>query len=244
MLDGVMIEPSVSVPSAKPTRPAAVAAPGPADDPLEPVSAHPWIARRAAEPHAALRQRSHRQLGDQHCAGVRAGARRPSRRDRAPESLYGFAPQVVWMPLVAKRSFAPHGMPCSGPRYLPAFQLRGPPWRPARARDPRSASRRSAAARRSASRRSRYILVRSVDVIRRLSMSDDEHGDRLETRFVEAGCDSHGVVPAGDRAAAHSGVALAASAVCLVGTAGRSSPARCRAGCRACAAARSCRDCG
>ena len=33
--DGEMIEPSVSVPIEKPTRPAAVAAPGPADDPLE-----------------------------------------------------------------------------------------------------------------------------------------------------------------------------------------------------------------
>src|SRR6188474_2657259 len=32
---GEMIEPRVSVPIAKPTRPAAVAAPGPADDPLE-----------------------------------------------------------------------------------------------------------------------------------------------------------------------------------------------------------------
>ena len=33
-----MIEPRVSVPIAKPTRPAAVAEPGPADDPLEPRS--------------------------------------------------------------------------------------------------------------------------------------------------------------------------------------------------------------
>ena len=37
---------------------------------------------------------------------------------------YGFAPQVVRMPLVAKRSFAPHGMPCSGPRYRPLSPCR------------------------------------------------------------------------------------------------------------------------
>ena len=35
-----MIEPRVSVPIAKPTRPAAVAEPGPADDPLEPRPFH------------------------------------------------------------------------------------------------------------------------------------------------------------------------------------------------------------
>src|SRR6476469_1089948 len=34
--DGEMIDPHVSVPIVKPARPAAVAAPGPADDPLEP----------------------------------------------------------------------------------------------------------------------------------------------------------------------------------------------------------------
>src|SRR6185503_2924771 len=37
--DGETIEPSVSVPIEKPTRPAAVAAAGPADEPLEPVCA-------------------------------------------------------------------------------------------------------------------------------------------------------------------------------------------------------------
>ena len=38
MLAGVMIEPRVSLPRAKPTRPAAVADAGPADDPLDPDS--------------------------------------------------------------------------------------------------------------------------------------------------------------------------------------------------------------
>src|SRR5437764_730703 len=38
VLEGEMIEPRVSVPMAKATRPADVAAPGPADDPLELVS--------------------------------------------------------------------------------------------------------------------------------------------------------------------------------------------------------------
>ena len=36
--DGEMIDPRVSVPIEKPTRPAAVADPGPAEDPLEPFS--------------------------------------------------------------------------------------------------------------------------------------------------------------------------------------------------------------
>ena len=50
----------------------------------------------------------------------RAAARRRSRRvDHL--ILVRLAPQVVGMPLVASRSFAPHGMPCSGPRYLPAL---------------------------------------------------------------------------------------------------------------------------
>ena len=65
-----MIEPSVSVPIEKPTRPAAVAAPGPADDPLELRSMFHGIVRRAAEPHAALRERAHRQLRDQHRARI------------------------------------------------------------------------------------------------------------------------------------------------------------------------------
>ena len=48
----------------------------------------------------------------------RAAARRRWRRSRRPGSDTGAAPHVVRMPLVANRSLAPHGMPCSGPRYV------------------------------------------------------------------------------------------------------------------------------
>src|SRR4249920_3325072 len=100
MLAGVMIDPRVSVPIAKPTSPAAVAAHGPADDPLEPVSGRhglrvvppnqtpPW----ASDPIESL-----------------ATSTAPALRNRsttvASSSItccaYGAAPQVVRMPLVA-----------------------------------------------------------------------------------------------------------------------------------------------
>ena len=65
-----MIEPRVSVPIAKPTSPAAVAEPGPADDPLDPLLRVPRIVGLAAEPVVALRQRAHRELRDEDRAGV------------------------------------------------------------------------------------------------------------------------------------------------------------------------------
>src|SRR6188474_2778150 len=42
-VEGETIEPSVSVPSEKPTSPAAVAEPGPADDPLDPRPFHGFL---------------------------------------------------------------------------------------------------------------------------------------------------------------------------------------------------------
>ena len=110
-----MIEPRVSVPMAKATSPADVAAPGPADDPLElPSGAHglrvdppnhtpPW----ASEPIDSL-----------------AHSTAPASRSRSTivastsgtRLSNGLAPHVVLMPLVSNRSLAPHGMPWSGPR--------------------------------------------------------------------------------------------------------------------------------
>src|SRR5579872_7048006 len=109
-----MIEPRVSVPIEKPTRPAAVAEPGPADDPLELVSGAQGL--RVMPPN---------QLPP--CASAPidslATSTAPASRNRSTmvassvgiRSLYGSAPQVVRIPLVSNRSFAPHGIPCSGP---------------------------------------------------------------------------------------------------------------------------------
>src|SRR5262249_44810591 len=114
MLAGVMIEQRVSVPSVKPTSPAAVAEQEPADEPLDSVSGFhglrvvppnqtpPW----ASDPIESF-------------ATSTAPASRRRSTTVASWSItccsYGFAPHVVLIPLVAKRSFAPHGMPWSGP---------------------------------------------------------------------------------------------------------------------------------
>ena len=114
-----MMEPSVSVPIAKPTRPAAVAAAGPAEEPLElrsvfhgffvlpPNHTPPW----ASDPIDSL-------------ATSTAPASRRRSTTVASTSItwfsYGLAPHVVRMPLVARRSFAPHGMPWNWPWYFPA----------------------------------------------------------------------------------------------------------------------------
>ena len=58
------------MPIANATQPAAVADPGPADEPLDPRLRIPGIARLPAEPHVALRERAERELGDEHRAGV------------------------------------------------------------------------------------------------------------------------------------------------------------------------------
>src|SRR5689334_13425000 len=109
-----MIEPRVSVPIAKPTRPADVAEPGPADEPLELFSGDHGL--RVDPPNQTPPWAS---------APIDSFATRtaPASRSRsttvastcATRFSYGFAPNVVLMPLVSRRSFAPHGIPCSGP---------------------------------------------------------------------------------------------------------------------------------
>ena len=115
-----MIEPRVSVPIAKATRPADVAAPGPADDPLELLSGDHGL--RVDPPNHTPP-----------CASAPidslAHSTAPASRSRstmvastwAIRFSYGLAPHVVLIPLVSNRSFTPNGMPCSGPRYLPAL---------------------------------------------------------------------------------------------------------------------------
>src|SRR5215471_6648469 len=103
---GETIDPSVSVPSEKPTRPAAVADADPALDPLEVASVFhgvfvmPWNQRPpcASAPIESL------------AISTAPAARRRSTTVAsyvATRVWYGSAPNVVRMPLVSKRSFTP-----------------------------------------------------------------------------------------------------------------------------------------
>src|SRR3954453_15933522 len=164
-----MIEPRVSVPIAKATSPAAVAAPGPADDPLELLSGDHGL--RVEPPNHTPP-----------CASAPidsfAHSTAPASRSRstmvasicATRFSYGFAPHVVLIPLVSNRSLTPNGTPCSGPRYLPALISLS-----AAAAWASASSSVSVATQWRLSpyflRRARYILVRSVDDTRRLSSS-------------------------------------------------------------------------
>jgi len=112
---GLTMLPPVSLPIANPTSPAAVAAPGPALEPDAPSSSsHGFIvcppnqiSLSASAPRLSL-----------------ATSTAPAAFNRSTTALsfsgtrlrYGSAPYVVAMPAVSSRSFAPHGIPCSGPR--------------------------------------------------------------------------------------------------------------------------------
>ena len=110
-----MMEPSVSVPTEKATRPAAVAAPGPADEPLEPRAGAQGL--RVMPPNQTL-PRASAPIDSLATSTAPAASNRSI--TVASSSMiccsYGRAPQVVRAPRVANRSLAPHGMPCSGPR--------------------------------------------------------------------------------------------------------------------------------
>src|SRR5947209_10066187 len=112
--DGDRIDPLVSVPIANPTSPAAVADPGPADDPLDPSCRfHGFI---VCPPN----QRSPcANSPDASFASSTAPASRSISTTLASSSsiwsLYASEPHVVLKPLTVMMSFAPHGIPCSGP---------------------------------------------------------------------------------------------------------------------------------
>ena len=112
--------PPVSLPIEKPTSPAAVAAPGPALDARRALLEQPRVHRLPAEPDVVERERAEAELRDQH----RARLVQPARRRRRPSSARGCGTarrrRSSAMPAVSSRSLAPQGMPCSGPRYLPA----------------------------------------------------------------------------------------------------------------------------
>jgi len=67
---GETMLPRVSLPSAKPTSPPAVALAEPADEPLDPRAVSQGLRVRLLEPPVARRQRPQRQLGHEHGASL------------------------------------------------------------------------------------------------------------------------------------------------------------------------------
>src|SRR6267142_5242364 len=118
-VEGEEIEPKVSEPTLNATHPAAVAEAGPADEPLDPCLVFHGF--RVTPPNHTSP-----------CANAPsvnfATSTAPALSNRfttvASCSIIWVsnpaAPQVVRYPFVASRSLAPHGSPCSGPRYFPA----------------------------------------------------------------------------------------------------------------------------
>src|SRR5882757_1797478 len=118
-VDGEEIEPSVSEPMLKATHPAAVADAGPAEEPLEPCAAFHGL--RVLPPNHTSPCASAPSVNFATSTAPAASSRCTT---AASSSTVCFsnpaAPQVVRYPFTASRSFAPHGSPCSGPRYFPA----------------------------------------------------------------------------------------------------------------------------
>src|SRR5262245_5108457 len=116
---GDEIDPSVSDPSANATHPAATAEAEPAEEPLDPCAGFHGL----------------RVLPPNHRSSMARAPRESLATSTAPalSSLFTTvasssnlcssnppAPHVVRYPATASKSFAPHGSPCSGPRYFPA----------------------------------------------------------------------------------------------------------------------------
>src|SRR5262245_37966047 len=119
-VEGDTIEPNVSDPIANATQPAATALTDPADDPLEPwspgrqglrVIAPNHLYPMASAPSVSLAMRM-APAASRRCTTVASSSMTCVSNPPAP--------QVVGYPFTASKSFAPQGMPCSGPRYRPA----------------------------------------------------------------------------------------------------------------------------
>src|SRR5262249_329978 len=116
---GLTLLPPVSLPIENATRAAAVAAPGPALDPDAPSSkSHGFIvwppnqmSLSASAPSDSLANST---------APASFNLRTTAESAEGTRLRNGSAPYVVGMSFVSRRSFTPYGMPCSGPRYLPA----------------------------------------------------------------------------------------------------------------------------
>src|SRR5579864_6932769 len=118
-IDGLTMLPSVSLPIAKPTNAAAVAAPGPALDPDDASSSsHGFI---VCPPNQISFSASAPKLSLATSTAPAACSRFTTAASSVGTRLRnGSAPYVVAMPAVSSKSLPPQGMPCSGPRYFPA----------------------------------------------------------------------------------------------------------------------------
>src|ERR1035438_8215126 len=118
-MDGPMMLPPVSLPIAKPTSPAAVAAPGPALDPDDPSSSNHgfivWPPNQMSLSASAPMLSLATSTAPASCKRFTTAASSVGTR-----FLNGSAPYVVGMSAVSSRSLPPQGIPCNGPRYLPA----------------------------------------------------------------------------------------------------------------------------
>src|SRR6266851_400528 len=118
-VDGDEMDPSVSEPMLNATHPAAVAAAGPAEEPLE-----PWFVFQGLRVTPPNHTSPCARAPSVNFATSTAPALSSRVTTVASSSIIWLsnppAPHVVRYPLTASRSFAPQGKPCSGPRYFPA----------------------------------------------------------------------------------------------------------------------------
>src|SRR5581483_493424 len=168
-VDGEEIEPSVSEPMLNATQPAAVAEAGPADEPLE-----PWVSRHGLRVMPAYHRSPSARAPRVSLAMSTAPAASSRFTTVASSSIVWCsnppAPQVVGYPLVARRSLAPHGSPCNGPRYLPAAMSRSASFACASARSSvRLMTQCNCGS--SRLRRARYISVSAVEETLRVRTS-------------------------------------------------------------------------
>ena len=110
--------PPVSLPMENPTRPAAVAAPGPALEPDAPSSgSHGFIV--CPPNQMSLSASAPRESLAMSTAPASSSRRTTAASAEGTRVRNGSAPYVVRMSFVSSRSFTPYGMPCNGPRYFP-----------------------------------------------------------------------------------------------------------------------------
>jgi hypothetical protein len=95
-IDGLTMLPCVSLPMAKPTSPAATAAPGPALEPDEPSSKQPGIHGLSAKPDVVQRQRAQAELGNQHRASIV--------QPRSHRGIFAGNAIAIWLGAVGRRN--------------------------------------------------------------------------------------------------------------------------------------------
>ena len=112
---GETIDPSVSDPMANGTSPAATAAADPAEEPLDPLVGFQGL--RVIPPNHTSPIASSPKLSFATSTAPAASSFRMTVASASGTWLVnGGAPQVVRIPRVSRRSFAPYGIPWSGPR--------------------------------------------------------------------------------------------------------------------------------